>query len=1602
MMATAKGCRTQRYRPACEYDNATLAKKREYWRTKKREQRAKVAAVKKKLGVENAVVCDARRNVLGAHVQNAASRPTLLNSDGSYQTNPCDSSESSVFTPCRSEQGAKTGGSEALTSGACVPGSSRNLQNASTGQKARWFHNIKLNRVLPKFPDRPGASQGSAESCRKMVRMSTTGPSFASNSPAKSNGSLLNTHAPVPAVRVTVHPATTVNHRPPNRRVATNKSFLCNQSLSPKGSSGLNDHKRPQVGAQSPHKAVPPSVTTKVGISVKRCPPEVRSVNTKTTPRALGTKIARPLGQTPETEEERAAKRREVWRLKKREQRANKAAKLAKERERMSRTNVPPKQVARPTCVDLNTPSQWKQGHTRQAVHQPRLPAPPMQRQNHTLTLPGPGSGPGLRPISKSTNTALTKTPPLSNCITIDPGPPSVVVKTGGLKQSRAYFTPSTATATCAVSNNMNLGPGVSYASRVVTGAQFSHAARSIVRPKMQTNKFVRTQRFLAQRNTWMSFSSFRENPEETAEEKMARKREYWRIKKREQRARLSTEVKAKLRERDSLLRRVKRYQSILEEMRRARAANQKGQHPPRGNSVTNTNTSTGAPLEPIGGFIKEDGTVTISIPTPSSVPPSAVGTKAGAEKVFTSNPLPSPIPRGHVSTSRGGGGFSCHVNVNPPPLQRRAVQMKNTHPGRVSVQTPPKLVCIRPRGVSNNHQNKFTGQMPGMTKIAVSASNSGQSMIHATTNLRRVGSVARPVGRAPVAVQPNPNQALTEEQRIAQRREYWRIKKREQRAKRAARLRQGLLRGRALAAKRRRQNQIPEPSPSTGSQTTTTTTTTTTTITPPAVTVNNSSCTLPTPPSMPTPLPEEKVKQEQDLSLQEDVSAPLEQPVCSDIKPSLTLPAETQSEVEPSGGTDTQATTLLAVASMKKLLEESLCTVESADTPETTANIKVEAPLCKTEEDLLPVEPSVMPDIKQDPTLEPVKESVEADMPASICFSAEITHLQTNENSGCNSPPPLSHFPPLNPQCSQEIPPPTYAPSCPDPLTSSAAATPTSFCSPQQSPTCTQTLTALASPQTMQGQCHTGTTLRPSCAMKTLNQQAPGLQKQHEAQASDDGSILQRKREYWRFMKRQQRARKAQEKRGIPSRKLGTKTHQAPNFVSVAQRPLESSYRNPSLPLNKPLPTACALQSRTHLAPVNPSPSLHVVRPPAPDVHRQQNLRQYGLPPSDRSLATQRSPQARCAPRADISSLPSCRHAPPPPPVGSREVPPPPMQQRAAPPVPSGETTGGPLLLVESSQRDPLAPGHVPGVRRWSLQVQSVKSAHPPASLAHPSATTHHHSSEPVSPMGPPLTTTNNNRWPAKHVDALGPHKRTQGAVEDDDEVMRRKREYWRVKKKEQRARKAAREKGLGQVTTMAPPPPWEPVLPTTQNQLPHNVQSQGSKQWFKEETDVASSSSMDTDLGYLGMPSHAEPMTDKAELAFQKYHDDDADCAGPISVDAWRSRYLMDYDPVNQLLVCMVCGEQQYSYSPEGARAHIEEAHPETLSLGQQQRQRLQDAWDQQVAQREQFFTSQLQQHAMPHTETVAEVEVTVDMDDSSESMYSKSAKTKNMRKF
>lgn len=1097
-MATTKGSRTQRYRPASEFDNATLTKKREYWRTKKREQRAKVAAIRKKFGTENSSVCDVRQNTFGAHVQNAVCRPMLLNSDGSYSTNAGDPSKSGLLTSGSCGRMDRTGVND-VSESETISGSSP--QNHSPNRKVRWFQRIKLNKVLPKFPEASGTLQGSAVGCR---RVDTTGPSVASNNFAKSSRSLQHTNAPVPVVRVTVHPATTVNQRTPSRIAATNGTSVkvYNQNLPPKGVPGHNDHKRLQVRVQIPHKAMPPGVTNKVDVNVKQCPSEVCSANIKTKPCALVPKMSTPPeGPMPETEEQRAAKRREIWRIKKREQRAKRAATLARERERMQRMDV--QGTVQTSSATPYGPRLLRQG---QVVSRPRLPCGPasqIQTQNqrlrhtHALALSGPSP--------KSTRSAIRKTvdgPLQSSHIVIDPEPQSAV-KTGDPKQMKVFYTPSEATATCVVSNNMNLEQGFTRVPKGVT-AHFSNTARYTARPRIQMNKFVRTQRFLVHRNTRTPLVSFHDNPEETAEQRMARKREYWRIKKREQRAKLTAEVKAKLRERDSLQRRVKRYQTILEEMRRARAESQKVQQVQR-DAVRDTS-------EPIGGFIGEDGTVTISMQTMSN----AKGAKSGTEKVFPSNQV-LPIPHCKVSSFHG------HIE-NPPPLQKRPVQVKNNYPISMSVQAPPKLVCIRPRLVTNSLHNKFTNSSPSSSKITVSASDRAQNVGNETRTFRRLGNVTGLVGAVPVAAEPNPGEELTEEQRIARRREYWRIRKREQRAKRAARLRQGLLRGRAMAAKRRRQNHIPVSLPSSGSQTTTTTTS--------SVPVNTPA-TPPTPANICIPIPAESVKQEQELPVKEELNSPLEHPLCNDIKPCLGTAPEPTSDVDPSGSADTQATTLLAVASMKKLLEESLSTVVSSDTLE--ASSTMDPPQCKTEEEPLVVEGLTIPDIKPNAVLGTVEE---VEIPESICFSADDAHPRTNENSGC---PTLPTSPALlpSPHYSQDIPPFIDPPSCPDIMGASASIMPASHCSPQHPP-CTQASTSLASAQTAPGLCSTRAKLQPSsCMLKTSSHQAPG------AEGPNESSVLQRKREYWRVMKRQQRARKAQEKQRMQPGKPATKAPQ-------------------------------------------------------------------------------------------------------------------------------------------------------------------------------------------------------------------------------------------------------------------------------------------------------------------------------------------------------------------------------------------------------------------------------------------------------------------------
>ncbi|XP_057709768.1 uncharacterized protein si:dkey-28a3.2 isoform X2 [Corythoichthys intestinalis] len=168
-------------------------------------------------------------------------------------------------------------------------------------------------------------------------------------------------------------------------------------------------------------------------------------------------------------------------------------------------------------------------------------------------------------------------------------------------------------------------------------------------------------------------------------------------------------------------------------------------------------------------------------------------------------------------------------------------------------------------------------------------------------------------------------------------------------------------------------------------------------------------------------------------------------------------------------------------------------------------------------------------------------------------------------------------------------------------------------------------------------------------------------------------------------------------------------------------------------------------------------------------------------------------------------------------------------------------------------------------------------------------------------------------------------PPKRRPGESEED--FLKRKREYWRIKKKEQRARKAGREKGS------APSMNPTPILHVQDFCQPLS------------DTLEHISNSVDT-----GVDSHYFAPLQGEE--------------GTVSEATWRNFYLMDYDPLNQLLVCMACGEQQYSHSPEAALAHIDEAHPHTRALEPAERRCILEAWDEQVSRRERFFTRQLQQ--------------------------------------
>ncbi|CDQ77387.1 unnamed protein product [Oncorhynchus mykiss] len=1568
----------------------------------------------------------------------AGSAPTLLNSDGSYQTNVSGA-------PVVLLKGKGSAISYHLNHSAEEEDQNSSLAN----QKEKWFQRIKLDKVLPPFPTSSAGLGEGAMVCKMAVKSSPTGGTVIGTvTSAKPNGVLLNSGSSLPLGRVAVRPSGSAPHQPQGGMTVLNGSSpvvstqkqLATQSVSrPDAFTETQVTVRVQPGPLTANITSGLSIVTNQPTPALIPKPEGRPIGMKVT-QLGGTKRAPVTAQevscindtsaTLEIEEDKATKRRENWRIKKREQRAKQAVRLTKTRERITNMEITLQKAGMlPNVVIERPPSALSgQGH-RQCVNRVRVPFISAGRLLKNA-----------RAVASVVVKRESEDSVLAKLTAVNANQQTVQVKVENPQDAEP--TMQTGMASNVIGFKLEGEP-----SRRLPGpGQFINTSQGMVRCRTPRQRFIDAQRnFLGQRNmrkspchatAFKTRNALREDPTETPEQRVARKREYWRVKKREQRAKLSVEVRAKMKEKDALMRRVNRYQSILEDMRKARAAGCNTLPQPTGNGPTHTSAS-----ETIGGFIKEDGTLTNTIPqmyliTEAKETGDEIGVIGGMP---VNNSFTNPnIHRQHQLLPKPTGDTSSNVvhqiRVNPPPLIRPAQVKVSCPPIGLSIRKPPKLVSgSPPKNLPNPHtvvqpQSRITlthpqniqNTFPGLsTAIPKPASWVMQMAVKAST--------------ASAALNLDPK--LTEEEKMAKKREYWRVKKREQRAARATRLRQGVqARGKTASHKRRNQRLARL-----------------------AVAIPNVNHTLTIKPlsntSVSTSPQGDQIKQERGSTSTDAPCPPLEQPLCVDIKPSRCSPPPQTEPPDPALSADSQATTLLVVASMKKLLEESLSTV---------ADWKTEQLPCKSDPQTCSYEDaSVQMEVKPNLpllTLEDEKVSLSGDLSLEVKgWQVDADALPSCQVTIC----PLSPHPkdsPLSSPCTESLsfpaPPPSDPPS--HTPTHSWSHTAASSEPPLPLPRRAQRLRAKKAghhhccspePPKLHHQPQQQQQQPPHQQHENQHQQQPPYQQpqnqlqlqqhQHAPAVTGQNVTLEKKREYWRMMKRQQRARTVRQgggglRRGDYSRRLALKAAQVSNLLTVkthTQRPVQrsGSFGLHTAPLLK-------LQSSPLLQPISPQPiSPQPISPPASGPKASLSM-VTNIPtllvgdPTTSNMGqtydtTQLNPPVNCtsisnSPIGDTGS-PQTSHS-------FSTVSLPFGGGVTVPPLSEGKKDG--LLLVENQQE--AAPGlsaNSPRVLKWRLRVQETSDTDtsPIASLTPPPNPL---TSIKLLPIQPPSQTSSftptqapfkyqgaqisqsgnvqNVRLPTLqgltkspiYISPMGPPKPVPG--ESEEETLRKKREYWRVRKKEQRARKAMRD---GEMTEKRPSVNWQPIITNTHHpqQLLEEMetQEQDPDRWFNtsEDSELLLSTSTETDMGYFPDFGQTEPLEDESELLF--LHDDLGDnYDGAISDVVWRNRYLMDYDPLNQLLVCMVCGELQYSHSLEGVRAHIDEAHPDTLSLESPEHLRILEAWDEQVSRRERFFTSQLQQHSgtMGGDSANLPAEVMVDTEDSSYPTNSKSSRT------
>lgn len=1193
-MPTIKGKSSstgQRYTPVSEFDDATLAQKREYWRKKKREQRARRSEKRGMTTKQSHTLAPASSVSLHHKTTNLSAGivRSLQTGNGTlakcqtqrFQRNPC---------PIMSKIEVK-----------CMP---------------------EINKTIS------SALINSSSSVKPLTKSHSSHPRVCVKIP-----SVLNSHSPpTPAI---VHPKTTAN-------LATVSSPCSIKST--------------------------PRLPMKSALAIQQ-----KLTNSSTSPAKV------------ETEEEKAAKRRELWRIKKREQRAKLADRLGKTKTRAQ--NVQKQLSGNPASLHIPSQTSSQLGSLEKLQKLQTSMANSFQDEPSLVVIKRP-----FEPIRKNPSPFHLSGVTRARC----PTPWQNLIKQKLLKLK---------------------SPSMSYL----------YGEKGL--PPIEAS--------------------------DTPEQVISKRREYWRLKKREQRAKLSMEVKSRLKEKADLQRRVKRYHKILEDMRKARSQ-----------AIMHAS-------ETIGGFIKEDGTVTISIPqvTVNFSTPAHRGGQVDNVGIYSTQPQVS------------------QYNLQPPP----------PHPA--PAKTPMEL-----------HTNKQqTGTCSNSQILPIQTQGSHLMLTHPptlSTGSATGGCVMKMAVscKAPSLAKSYLDPSLTEEERMAKKREYWRTKKREQRAALAVRLRQGISQARASAALLKRKAQkhfntvsvtkrVPKQSES--------------------VTTNNMAYV-------------NEMKQVSEFVPAVDLN--LNQAICPELKPPVS-PPPAQADPDPALSTDNQATTLLAVASMKKLLEESLSNVSEC---------KLEADI-KTEKEEEKVEEDIKPDVSQVDVCAPI--------------TADVM-VQTDTQSYEHTPFEMKDPSLISPSC---------APHCP---AENSNQTPSS---------------SIAHPKIEESQHNKKAGQQHCCSPEHPKLHHPPIEMQMEVQQQHHMKVkcpqvmpcgldsLQQKREYWKLMKRQQRAR--------------LKAKQKSNSNVMAQRNVQSVGSDCFIKKSAVMKTSLLPKPSAQSGAVLPTmPTVLLVSPSASNAGPQSTLRV-------KSPVTSRDSDANKGRKNENRPM---------------DIPP----------------LSLPLLKPPENPLAKLQPMDLPS-QNFTNNLKCITIPCPPKQ---------------------------NNACPVKSVSNLVPPKPIPG--ESDEDFQKRKREYWRIKKKEQRARKAFRDNDSS------------PKSSFSQNLLQESLQTrceQESDEWMSptvQPEDPVNHS--DSDGGSFSFPNYSVPL----DGVYGDYEAPSSE-EGTVSGDFWRNHYLMDYDPLNQLLVCMVCGDLQYVHSLEAVRGHIEEAHPHTLSLESGERCKILQAWDEQVFHRERFFTNQLQQH-------------------------------------